>query len=243
LKDSSDRKSERILKQRINEINGRIRKAASSCNRKPENIHIVAVTKTVSAERIREAIESGISIIGENYIRDAREKYPFLSLHPIAWHFIGHLQTNKAKYAVKMFDLIHSVDSVKLAEELDIQAKKIGKVQNVLIQVNIGKEKTKSGINEEDVPDLINKMSRFKNLFVKGLMVLPPFFDDPERVRPYFSATRILRDRIGSSLDSCLVNNIAMDELSMGMSGDFEIAIEEGATYIRIGTAIFGERE
>jgi pyridoxal phosphate enzyme (YggS family) len=142
-----------------------------------------------------------------------------------------------------MFDLIHSVDSVKLAEELDIQAKKIGKVQNVLIQINIGKEKTKSGINEEDAPDLINKMSRFKNLFVKGLMVIPPFYDDPERVRPYFSATRILRDRIGSSLDSCLINNITMDELSMGMSGDFEIAIEEGATYIRIGTAIFGERE
>jgi pyridoxal phosphate enzyme (YggS family) len=197
----------------------------------------------VPAERIREAIESGVSIIGENYIRDAREKYLLLSSHPVTWHFIGHLQTNKAKYAVKMFDLIHSVDSVKLAEELDIQANKIGKIQNVLIQVNLGKEKTKSGINEEDAPDLINKMSRFKNLFVKGLMVIPPFYDDPERVRPYFSALRILRDRIGSSLDSCLINNITMDELSMGMSGDFEVAIEEGSTLIRIGTAIFGERK
>ena len=231
------------MKQRIDEINGRIRKAASSCNRKPDGIRIVAVTKTVPAEKIREAIESGISIVGENYIRDAREKYPLLSSHPVAWHFIGHLQTNKAKYAVKMFDLIHSVDSVKLAEELDIQANKISKVQNVLIQVNLGKEKTKSGINEEDAPDLIKEMSRFNNIFVKGLMVIPPFFDDPERVRPYFSALRNLRDRIGSSLDSCSIKNITMDELSMGMSGDFEIAIEEGATLVRIGTAIFGERE
>ena len=220
------------MRKRIAEIKNLIIKAASSCNRETESIRIVAVTKTVPAERIREAIESGISIIGENYIRDAREKYPLLSSHPVAWHFIGHLQTNKAKYAVKMFDLIHSVDSVRLAEELDMQANKIDKIQNVLIQVNIGKEKTKSGINEEDAPDLINEISCFKNLFIKGLMVIPPFFDDPERVRPYFSALRILRDRIG-----------ALDELSMGMSGDFETAIEEGATLVRIGTAIFGERE
>ena len=231
------------MKQRIDKINGRIRKAASSCNRKPDGIRIVAVTKTAPMERIREAIESGISIIGESYIKEAREKYTLLSSHPVAWHFIGHLQTNKAKYAVKMFDLIHSVDSVKLAEQLDIQANKISKVQNVLIQVNLGKEKTKSGINEEDAPDLIKEMSRFNNIFVKGLMVIPPFFDDPERVRPYFSALRNLRDRIGRSLDSCLIKNIAMDELSMGMSGDFETAIEEGATLVRIGTAIFGERE
>jgi len=221
----------------------RISEAAYSCNRETESIRIVAVTKTVPAERIREAIESGISIIGENYIRDAREKYPLLSSHPVAWHFIGHLQTNKAKYAVKMFDLIHSVDSVKLAHELDIQAKKVNKVQNILVQVNIGKEETKAGINEEDAPDLVNEISRFKNIFLKGLMVIPPFFDDPERVRPYFSALRDLRDRIRSSLYSGQVNNIAMDELSMGMSGDFETAIEEGATLVRIGTAIFGERE
>ena len=221
----------------------RVSKAASSCNRESGSIRLVAVTKTVPAERIREAVTAGISIIGESYIKEAREKYDLLSEIPVSWHFIGHLQTNKAKYAVKMFDLIHSVDSVRLAEELDIQANKINKVQNILIQVNIGKEKTKSGINEEDAPDLINKMSCFNNIFVKGLMVIPPFYDNPERVRPYFSALRILRDRIGSSLDSCLIKNITMDELSMGMSGDFETAIEEGATLVRIGTAIFGERE
>jgi pyridoxal phosphate enzyme (YggS family) len=231
------------LKQKISEIKNRVSNAASSCNRETESIRLVAVTKTVPAERITEAVAEGISIIGESYIQEAREKYALLSGFPVSWHFIGHLQTNKAKYAVKIFDLIHSVDSMRLAEELDIQAKKIGKVQNVLIEVNLGKEKTKSGINEEDAPDIINKMSCFKNLFIKGLMIIPPFFDDPERVRPYFSALRDLRDRIGSSLDSCLVKNIAMDELSMGMSGDFETAIEEGATLVRIGTAIFGERE
>jgi len=231
------------LKHRINEIYDRIRKAASSCNRETESIRIVAVTKTVPAERIREAFAEGISVIGESYIKEAREKYDLISGIPVSWHFIGHLQTNKAKYAVKMFDLIHSVDSIKLAEELDIQANKIGKIQKVLIQVNLGKEKTKSGINEEDAPDLINKMSCFKNLFVKGLMVIPPFYDDPERVRPYFSALRNLRDSLKSSVDPSLIKNIAMDELSMGMSGDFETAIEEGATLIRIGTAIFGERD
>lgn len=243
--DSSDRKSERILKQRINDINARIIKAASSCNREPGSARLVAVTKTVPSEIIREAVTSGISVIGESYIKEAREKYDLLSATPVSWHFIGHLQTNKAKYAVKMFDLIHSVDSFRLAQELDIQAKKINKTQNILIQINIGKEKTKSGINAEDAPDLVREISRFENISVKGLMVIPPFFDDPEIVRPYFSALRNLRDRIVSSLNSHsqAFNNISMNELSMGMSGDFETAIEEGATLVRIGTAVFGERK
>ncbi len=231
------------MKQRITEIYGRIRKAASSCNREAGSIRLVAVTKTVPAERIREATAYGISIIGESYIKEARDKYDLLTGIPVSWHFIGHLQTNKAKYAVKMFDLIHSVDSVRLLEELDLQAKKINKVQNILIQVNIGKEKTKSGIGEEDAPDLINELPRFKNILVKGLMVIPPYYDDPERVRPYFSALRNLRDSILSSIDSRLLRNISLEELSMGMSGDFETAIEEGATLVRIGTALFGERK
>lgn len=242
LKDSSKIIKEHILKNRIIDIKTRITKAAASCNRKAGSVRLVAVTKTVPAERIREAIESGISIIGENYIKDARDKHPLLSSQPVSWHFIGHLQTNKAKYAVKMFDLIHSVDSVKLAEELDILAKKIGKIQNVLIQVNIGKEETKSGINEEDLPGLVDDISRFKNIFVKGLMIIPPFFDDPEKSRPYFSALRNLRDRITGSPEYRSHDNIELNELSMGMSADFETAIEEGATIVRIGTAIFGER-
>lgn len=231
------------MKERIKEILNRINKAASSCNREPESVRIVAVTKTVPAERIREAVASGISVIGESYIQEARNKYDLLSGTPVSWHFIGHLQTNKAKYAVKMFDLIHSVDSVKLAEELDIQAKKINKVQNILIQINIGREETKSGINEEDVQDFIKESARFQNIAVKGLMVIPPFFDDPEIVRPYFSSLRILQGKIKNSFVSDAMRSISVDELSMGMSGDFEVAIEEGSTLVRIGTAVFGERK
>lgn len=221
----------------------RVSEAASSCGRKPEKIRIVAVTKTVPAEKIREAAASGISVIGESYIQEARNKYDLLSGTPVSWHFIGHLQTNKAKYAIKMFDLIHSVDSVKLAEELDIQARKINKVQNILIQVNIGREETKSGINEEDVPDFIKEAARFQNISVKGLMVIPPFFDDPEIVRPYFSSLRRLQSKIRDSIASNSIQGVSMDELSMGMSGDFEVAIEEGSTLVRIGTAVFGERK
>jgi len=231
------------LKEIIKEIINRINKAAISCGRNPEKTRLVAVTKTVPAERIREAAASGISVIGESYIQEARNKYDLLSGAPVSWHFIGHLQTNKAKYAVKMFDLIHSVDSVKLAEELDIQAKKINKVQNILIQINIGREETKSGINEEDIPDFIKEAARFQNISVKGLMVIPPFFDDPELVRPYFSSLRILQGKIKNLLVSEPMQNVSLDELSMGMSGDFEVAIEEGSTLVRIGTAIFGERK
>ncbi len=231
------------MKEIIAEIKNRISKAAASCGRNPGNIRIVAATKTISLERIRKAIESGIEVIGESHIQDAREKYPMLSSNDVSWHFIGHLQTNKAKHAVNMFDLIHTVDSYKLAEELDIQAKKNNKTQQILIQVNIAKEKSKSGITEESAPDLIKKISGLKNLIIKGLMTIPPYYDDPERARPYFAALRMLRDRLKSSLDSDGVYKIEMDELSMGMSHDFETAIEEGATLVRIGTAIFGERK
>jgi len=231
------------LKEIIKEIINRINKAAISCGRNPEKIRLVAVTKTVPAERIREAAASGISVIGESYIQEARNKYDLLYGTPVSWHFIGHLQTNKAKYAVKIFDLIHSVDSVKLAQELDIQAKKINKVQNILIQINIGREETKSGINKEDIPDFIEEAARFQNISVKGLMVIPPFFDDPELVRPYFSSLSILQGKIKNLLVSDPMQGVSMDELSMGMSGDFEAAIEEGSTLVRIGTAIFGERK
>jgi pyridoxal phosphate enzyme (YggS family) len=230
------------LKEIITEIKKQISKAAISCDRDPESIRIVAVTKTVPVEKIRKAIESGIQIIGENYIQDARGKYPLFS-NAVSWHFIGHLQTNKAKYAVKIFDLIHTVDSYKLAAELDLQARKIDKIQQILIQVNIGKEKSKSGIEEENAFDLIKKISGLKNLFIKGLMVIPPFYDDPVKSRPFFAATRILRDKIETILNQQCIENVRMDELSMGMSGDFEVAIKEGATLVRIGTLIFGERK
>ncbi len=227
------------MKERLENIRKRIRYAALRCGRNPEEIRLVAVSKTVSAERVREAIEAGVTVFGENYIQEAQKKIGDLSDYPVSWHFIGHLQTNKAKYAVRLFDLIHSVDSLKLARELDIQAKKINKIQNILIQVNIGEEISKSGTTVEELKSLVKNISRFESLSVKGLMIIPPFYDEPEKVRPYFSKLRELRDQIKAEK----IPNIAMNELSMGMTGDFEAAVEEGATLVRIGTAIFGKRD
>ncbi len=187
---------------------------------------------------VKEAIDAGVTDLGENYIQEAREKINALASANVNWHYIGHLQSNKAKYAVRLFDLIHSVDSLKLAKELNKYAAKTGKIQAVLIQVNVARELSKSGVYLEDTIKLLEGISQLENLSVKGLMTMPPYFNAPDKVRPFFAALRELRDRI-RDLD---IANIAMDELSMGMTGDFEVAIEEGATLVRIGTAIFGER-
>jgi len=226
------------LKKRLKSVKDRIQRAADGCGRDPESARLVAVSKTMSVDRVREAIEAGVTILGENYIQEAREKISDLSSYPVSWHFIGHLQTNKAKYAVKLFDLIHSVDSLRLARELNKQAGKIDKVQEILIQVNIGEEASKSGTAVKDLQDLIKEVSPLENLSVRGLMIIPPFYNAPEKVRPFFSALRELRDQLRESAPP----NVGMDELSMGMTGDFEAAIEEGATLVRIGTAIFGKR-
>lgn len=228
-----------MIKQQLEKIKERIRQAAQACGRNPETVRLVAVSKTVPADRVREAVESGVGLLGENYIQEAQDKISRLSDCAVSWHFIGHLQTNKAKYAVKLFDMIHTVDSFKLAAELDKQAGKINKIQEILIQVNIGEEASKSGASADEVQKLVKEISQLKNLSVKGLMTIPPFYDEPEKVRPYFAATRELRERIKAAN----IANVAMDELSMGMTGDFEAATEEGATLVRIGTAIFGERE
>ncbi|MDL1980020.1 MAG: YggS family pyridoxal phosphate-dependent enzyme [Deltaproteobacteria bacterium] len=227
-----------VLKKRLSNVNERIKKAAIDCGRDPDTIHLVAVSKTKPEDAVREAIKAGADILGENYIQEARDKINALSSYPVLWHFIGHLQSNKAKYAVKLFDMIHTVDSLKLAHELNKQAKKINKIQKILIQVNISMESTKSGVYEDDAQKLIKEISLFENLSIKGLMTMPPFFNNPEKVRPYFSALRNLRDKIRNEA----IKNINMQELSMGMTGDFEVAIKEGATFVRIGTAIFGER-
>jgi PLP dependent protein len=219
-------------------IEGRIAEAARRCGRHPEEIRLIAVAKTQAAERVHAAFESGAERIGENYIQEAREKYHILADLPIEWHFIGHLQTNKAKYAVRLFDVIHSVDSLRLAAELDHQARKVTKTQKILIQVNIAAENSKSGVTPAEAPALAGAINRLKNLHLIGLMAMPPFFDEPERARPYFAELRRLRDRIKAEGDA----GIDLRELSMGMTGDFEAAIEEGATLVRIGTAIFGER-
>jgi pyridoxal phosphate enzyme (YggS family) len=226
------------IRDRIEAVRERIRSAALRCGRNPDSIRLVAVSKTFPVETVREAVDAGATILGENYIQEAREKIGALSSSPVSWHFIGRLQRNKAKYAVGLFDLIHSVDSMRLAEEIDSQARKAGKIQKILIQVNIGRDPAKSGAAAEETLSLAQEVSRFEALSVQGLMTMPPFFDDPQRVRPYFTALAELRDRIRS----CRISGIGMDELSMGMTGDFEAAVECGATLVRIGTAIFGKR-
>jgi PLP dependent protein len=223
---------------RLTALLARIRAAEAAAGRSAGEVRLVAVSKTFPPEAVREAIAAGVADIGENYIQEARDKYAALQGTPVTWHFIGHLQTNKAKYAVRMFDLIHTVDSLRLAIEIDRCARKAAKVQAVLIQVNVAAEDTKSGVAPEEALPLVRRAAALENLAVKGLMTMPPYFNAPEKVRPYFAALRRLRDRIAAEA----VTNVALQELSMGMTGDFEAAVAEGATLVRIGTAIFGER-
>jgi len=226
------------IAQRLEEVRRRIQRAALACQRSVSGIRTVAVSKTCPAEAIREAAAAGVTDIGENYIQEARDKHERLRDVPVKWHFIGHLQTNKAKYAVRMFDLVHTLDSFRLALELDRCARRLNKVQAVLIQVNVAGEAAKSGVPPEGALPLVKEVATLECVRVQGLMTMPPFFNEPERVRPFFAELRRLRDRIREEA----VCNVRMEELSMGMTGDFEAAVAEGATLLRIGTAIFGER-
>jgi pyridoxal phosphate enzyme (YggS family) len=226
------------IQSRLERVKERIEVAALSSGRDPKTVKLVAVSKTVPVDRILAAIRAGVRDLGENYVQEAREKIERLMGESILWHFIGHLQSNKAKYAVRLFDLIHSVDSLKLARELDKRASAIGKVQKILVQVNISGEATKSGIETERAVDLVRHVALFESLSVCGFMTMPPYFNAPDKVRPYFRALKELKDIIRKEA----IPNVDMTELSMGMTGDFEAAIEEGATLVRIGTAIFGER-
>ncbi len=230
------------MKKRIEQIKELMTRSAQRCDRNPDDIRLVAVSKKVSAERVREAIEEGVAIFGENYIQEARKKINSLTSLDVSWHFIGHLQSNKAKYAVKLFELIHSVDSLKLARRLSQEAKKINKIQQILIQVNIGQDAVKSGISPAETGRLLKEIRRLENISVKGLMIMPPFFDDPQKSRPYFTTLKDLRNRFREELSIDAAPNISMEELSMGMTADFEVAIECGATIVRVGTAIFGAR-
>ncbi|MCK4766981.1 MAG: YggS family pyridoxal phosphate-dependent enzyme, partial [Desulfobacula sp.] len=176
---------------------------------------------------------------GENYIQEAIEKIDVIGKNRICWHFIGHLQSNKAKFAVKYFEYIHTVDTLKLAKSIDKQAKKIDKIQKILVQVNIGKEETKSGTRIEETIELIKQISTFENLSLQGLMCMPPYFSDPEKARIYFKQLGLLKEKIMARK----LGNVTMEHLSMGMSNDFKVAIEEGSTMVRVGTSIFGRRD
>ena len=227
-----------MIKDNLGKIDLRIKQAADACGRQADEVRLVAVSKTMPAENLVQAVEAGVKILGENYVQEAREKFNALYTLPVAWHYIGHLQSNKAKYVVKIFDLIHSVDSLKLAKEINKQAKKINKIQDILIQVNISEESTKSGTQAGKTLEIVQDIGQLENVAVKGLMTMPPFFNAPERVQPFFRSLKELRNRIQDKN----IPNVSMHELSMGMTGDFEVAIQEGATLVRIGTAIFGER-
>jgi pyridoxal phosphate enzyme (YggS family) len=216
----------------------RIAAAAKRAGRDPSSIKLVVVTKTVDIEKIREAVAAGAVILGENRVQEAKEKIEKLG-SIASWHLIGRLQKNKAKYAVKLFDLIHSVDTLELAKELDRQAAKIGKVQDVLIEVSIAGEASKAGMAIKEAPALVKEAAKLKNISIQGLMTMPPYSDNPEDSRAYFCVLRELAGNIAKQN----IPGVSMKELSMGMSGDFETAIEEGATMVRVGTAIFGERK
>ncbi|MCX5849744.1 MAG: YggS family pyridoxal phosphate-dependent enzyme [Deltaproteobacteria bacterium] len=222
----------------IRTIKQRMAAAAARCHRDPDSIELLAVTKTVPPARVSEAITAGITAFGENYVQEAKEKISVIG-QLAQWHMIGHLQANKAKYAVNLFNYIHSVDRMDLARELDKRSGQTGKKMNILIEVNVSGEKTKNGIQAAKAIDLIKDISTLENLSVKGLMTMAPYSANPEKSRPYFAELKNLRDNIILAG----ISGIKMEELSMGMTDDFEVAIEEGATIVRVGRAIFGERK
>ncbi|MBU2027581.1 MAG: YggS family pyridoxal phosphate-dependent enzyme [Proteobacteria bacterium] len=221
----------------IRRIRETMAEAARRSGRPASAVRLMAVTKTVDDDRILTAIGAGVEILGENYVQEAKRKIDKMG-NPCEWHMIGRLQTNKAKYAVRLFDMIHSLDRLDLAQELDRRARAAGRVMKVLIEVNVAGEETKSGIPLASARDLVRAVAPLENLSIQGLMTMPPWFDDPEEARPFFRALRELRDRITEEV----IDRVEMRELSMGMTGDYAVAIEEGATIVRIGRGVFGER-
>ena len=227
------------IKENLDKINRKILETAKACNRSSDAVKLIAVSKRKSVQAIKEAIEAGARHFGENYIQEAVEKIDIIADESITWHFIGHLQSNKAKFAVKYFEYIHTVDNVKLAKEINKQAGKNSKLQKILLQINIGEELTKSGARIENAIDLVKQIHGFENLSIEGLMCMPPFFDDPEEARSYFRQLVQIKKKI---MDENF-DNVSMGHLSMGMSSDFKVAIEEGSTMVRVGTSIFGSRD
>ena len=221
-------------------VRDRIDNACRQTGRDASDVKLVAVSKTHPAAVLREAIDAGCTVFGENKVQEAEGKIAEVGRNAAEWHLIGHLQSNKARKAVQLFDVIHSIDSVELAQRLERICEEEGRDQlPVLAQVDLAGEETKSGISEAELPELIEYLRGCRYLRFVGLMVLPPFFDEPEQTRPYFKRLREIRDRL--TAENAFFNG--RGELSMGMSHDFEVAIEEGATIVRVGTAIFGERE
>ena len=227
------------LAARLTAVRERIAAAANASGREPDEVRLIAISKTHPASVIRTLIELGAGDLGENRVQEAEEKIAEIGRDRARWHLVGHLQANKARRAVNLFEVIHSLDSLDLAQRLDRLCVEEGREKlPVLIQVDLGHEETKSGIDESELSDLVEDLKSLTHLELIGLMTLPPFYDDTEQSRPFFRRLRELRDELGSR--GAFGNR--KGELSMGMTHDFEIAIQEGATMVRIGTAIFGER-
>ena len=228
-----------LLATRLAGVRARLMAAAQRSGRKPDEVRLIAISKTHPASVIKRVIALGAADLGENRVQEAEGKIAEIGRENVRWHLVGHLQANKARRAVNLFDVIHSVDTVDLAQRLDRLCAEEGReTLPVLIQVDLGHEETKSGVDESALTHLVEALGPLTHLKLVGLMTLPPFFDDPEQSRPFFRRLRELRDE----LNKRGAFGERTGELSMGMTHDFEVAIEEGATMVRIGTAIFGER-
>jgi pyridoxal phosphate enzyme (YggS family) len=221
----------------IQQIRKRIAAAASAAGRNPATVRLIAVSKTKPAELVTAAALAGQRLFGENYVQELTAKAAAVTL-PVEWHFIGHLQSNKVRQIAGLVTMIHSVDRLSLAEEISRQWQRLGRSCDILVQVNVSGEATKSGTTAAAAVETIRRIAALPHLRICGLMTMPPFFDDPEAARPYFRELRLL----GEQIATLAIPGVSMDELSMGMSGDFEAAIAEGATLVRVGSAIFGSR-
>jgi pyridoxal phosphate enzyme (YggS family) len=221
--------SEHDIRANLQRVQAVIDRACARAGRSPDGVLLIAVSKTVEVERVRSAITAGVAALGENRVQEARDKIETLG-HEVPWHLIGALQTNKAKDAARLFDWIHSVDRLELARELDRRARALGRTVSALLEVNVAEEPQKSGARPGEIKSLLDAVAALTAVRIRGLMAIPPAAPEPEQTRPYFRRLRELRDQAG------------LEHLSMGMSADFEVAVEEGATMVRVGTAIFGPR-
>ena len=225
------------IRERLELVREQIARAAERAGRSADEITLIAVSKTFNAETVQQAVTAGAQDLGENRVQEAISKAPLVTGN-VRWHLIGNLQSNKARSAVTTFDVIHTIDRSDLVTRLDRIAGELGRHPRVLVQVDLSHEPTKSGADEADLPAILESLDAAQHLQFIGLMTLPPFFDSPEQTRPYFRRLREIRDQLNHSRSGPKI----LTELSMGMSHDFEVAIEEGATMVRVGTAIFGSR-
>ena len=222
----------------VRRVRTRIRQAAERAGRDPASVRLVAASKTVDAARIRAAIAAGVTILGENYLQETRQKLGQLGRSDVEWHLIGPLQRNKVRYVFDLFDMMHSLDRLELAEEINRRAERLGRRLPVLLEVNVGGEASKSGWTPDGILSDVRQLATMPNIQVRGLMTIPPPTPQPHEARPFFCQLRQLRDRLAQEG----YDGMTFDELSMGMTADYEVAIEEGATLVRVGTAIFGPR-